>query len=289
MNIIFSTAPLLVVTTQAVLITLLIVLACVLVAVIVLFHRQSLRLQEEMDRAQKSESVKTTFLVHVSHSLRSPLNNILNYCNALEVMHSEQFQHHEHYNAVKNIRTHATRIQKFLNELLELSNYESSVPTLTAIEVNLAELVMSYRREIMHYVSDKTHVLIRTTLSPHCKVVLDTTLFRQLIMQVLHNAADHTEEGSITIRYDWENEGLRFWIEDTSEGLPDGMCEDLFTSKIDPYGEDKLEDKTMALRCSICKTITKTLHGKIEAMSSTQANGTGMTVTFWIPCEIMFK
>ena len=273
MNIIFSTAPLLVVTTQAVLITLLIVLACVLVAVIVLFHRQSLRLQEEMDRAQKSESVKTTFLVHVSHSLRSPLNNILNYCNALEVMHSEQFQHHEHYNAVKNIRTHATRIQKFLNELLELSNYESSVP----------------RREIMHYVSDKTHVLIRTTLSPHCKVVLDTTLFRQLIMQVLHNAADHTEEGSITIRYDWENEGLRFWIEDTSEGLPDGMCEDLFTSKIDPYGEDKLEDKTMALRCSICKTITKTLHGKIEAMSSTQANGTGMTVTFWIPCEIMFK
>lgn len=289
MNTLLSTVALFAISTQAFLITLIVVLVIVLVAIVILFHRQSLRLQEEMDRAQKSESVKSTFLVHVSHSLRSPLNNILNYCNALEVMQNEQFQHQEYYNAIKNIRTHAARIQKFLNELLELSNYESSVPTLTAIEVNLAELVMSYRREIMHYVNDKTHVLIRTTLSPHCKVVLDTTLFRQLIMQVLHNAADHTKEGSITIRYDWENEGLRFWIEDTSDGMPDGLCENLFTTKIDPYGEDKLDDKTMALRCSICKTIAKTLHGKIEAMSSTQANGTGMTVTFWIPCEVKFK
>ncbi len=257
----------------------------VLVIFLVLFKRKELRLKEDMEKARRSEEVKATFLSHISHALRTPLNSIMTNCEKL-ADEKENMNLQKQKEIIDEINTDSRHLYEYINELFELSNIEGNVPKLTAIEVNLIELIMSYRREILHEVNKNVLVKIRTELSPHTRAVLDTTLVRQLIMHLLQCAARYTEEGSITIRYAEENEGLHFWIEDTGSGIPKAVCETLSSKLMNPNPDSKQIDKTTILSLSVCRAIIDAIHGKIEATSEQTENGGGTTFSFWFPCEV---
>jgi len=257
----------------------------VLVVFLIFFKRQEQQLKEDMEKARRSEEVKATFLSHISHALRTPLNSIMTNCDML-VDEQEKINLQKQKEIIAEINQSSHHLYEYINELFELSNIEGNVPKLTAIEVNLIELIMSYRREILHEVNQNVLVKIRTELSPHTRAVLDTTMVRQLIMHLLQCAARYTDEGSITIRYDAEQEGLRFWIEDTGSGIPREVCETLSSKMMKPNPDSKQIDKTTILSLSVCRAIIDAIHGTIEATSEEAENGGGTTFTFWFPCEV---
>ncbi|MCR5820687.1 MAG: HAMP domain-containing histidine kinase [Bacteroidaceae bacterium] len=268
----------------------LILLALAIIAIVFLSFnnfRLRRRLKKEAIRTQKAEEIKSSFLTHISLALRFPLNAINTYCHSLEDGGEKKLTPEERNALIGHIHKKSYQMYTYLNELQELTNFEGAVPALSVIEVNLAELIMSYRREILHETHRGVMVGLQTTMSPHCKVTIDTTLFRQLVMHLLRVAAQRTLEGTIYIRYNWENEGLRFWINDNGGKIPEELEAILFNKQLREEDIIHLEDKASYVSLNISKTIVDSMHGTIEAMNG--EDDKGAIVTFWIPCPVKFS
>ncbi len=269
------------------LILLVVILLIFLGAILVLFHRQGLRLKEEIQHAIDSEDIKSHYLEDVSVTFRDPLKKIILSCESIERQPCFK-QHADVVKAIEDIRFQSQQLNQYANEILEISNTQGNIPHSTKIQVNLIELIMSYRREILHDVREGVQVNIRTDLSPHTKIWVDTTIFRQLVMHLLRAAAENTENGFITMRYATEKDGLRFLVENTAEPLPQNVLDTMFTSQIDPYNQQKATtDKDVVLSMSLSKSIIDTLKGTIRASSRTTEQGRNVNViSFWFPCVV---
>ena len=242
-------------------------------------------LRKEVIRARRSEHIKTVFLANVSHALRNPLNSIITKSNDIIAEGTDNVNPEKIMDSIAQINKDGNQLMYFVSQLLELSNYESGVLTFTFVEVNLSELMASYRREIQRDVTPEVLVNVRSKLSPHCKGTLDTNLMYQLMMHLLQSAARHTKAGSITINYEAERDGLRVNVIDTGESLPKNVR----ASISDASSSDNainLFNQSSGLGLSICKAIVDALNGDISINSD---EGKGTTVSVFFPCRLRDK
>lgn len=242
-------------------------------------HYYQVRLRNEIGRAQRSERIKTVFMANVSHALRTPLNAIIT--DSQKLMDTEETNPKKLNAAMTTINQNGKQLLYFISQLLELSSFDSSMATFTLIEVNLAELMASYRREAQRDAGANVHVVVRSPLSPHAKGTLDTNLMYQLMTHLLHNALAHTQEGTITIEYDQDDKGLRIEVIDTGDGADQDFKSGLST--LTSGGQLALFNQRSGLGLSICKAIVEGLHGTIDLKSVPDK---GTTVKVWIPCKM---
>ena len=194
-----------------------------------IFKYYNNQLKRELRRARKSEQLKSVFLANVSRSLRTPLNAILGYSNLILSEKDESMRPEQVRDMVSLIRADSQQLLDFISYLLELSNYEGSMLSFTLIEVNLAELMASYRREALNLTRPDVSVCLRTELSPHCKATLDTNFMHQLMMHLLTEAAKHTTKGDIMVNFKHERNGLRVSITYGGAGQADLLSEDIYS------------------------------------------------------------
>lgn len=245
-----------------------------------LYYRKRLRI--EVARAQKSEQLKSVFLANVSHALRTPLNSIIGFSDLMLKAQKDELNSEQKTEMLTHINKNGHQLLYFISQLLELSNFEGTMLTFSMIEVNLAELMASYRREALRDTNPNVSIRIRTELSQHCKATLDTNLMHQLMMHLLMNAAKHTSQGSITIVYGYERKGIKVSITYTGIGLSETLGEDIF-SFLEREGSLTLVNEAADLGLSICKAIVDALGGELD-METIEDKKT--SATFWFPCQM---
>ena len=245
-------------------------------------HHYVKQLNVAIKRAQKSEQLKSVFIDNISCTLRSPLNVIAGYCNMILEEKDENVNLSQMRELVTNISDHTQELTEFVAQLHEMSKFEGITPSFTFIEVNLTELMASYRREAMNYTKPDVAVRVTTDLSPHCRAVLDTNLMHQLMMHLLSNAARHVTQGDIFIRYSCERRGLKVSVCYASMVQPELTDADIISIL---QKDDALKDaaKSSVLGLAICKAIVDMFGGEIY-MDSEDNNNT--VATFWFPCEM---
>ena len=243
-------------------------------------HYYHVRLRNEIGRAQRSERIKTVFMANVSHALPTPLNAIIT--DSQKLLDNEESDSKKLKAMMTTINQNGKQLLYFISQLLELSSFDSNMATFTLIEVNLAELIASYRREAQRDAGANVQVVVRSPLSPHAKGMVDTNLMYQLMTHLLHNALAHTQEGTITIDYDYADNGLKIEVIDTGDGEPQDFKSN-FSTLIQGNDSLALFNQRSGLGLSICKSIVEGLHGTIELKSE---KGKGTHVTVWIPCKM---
>lgn len=243
-------------------------------------HYYHVRLRNEIGRAQRSERIKTVFMANVSHALRTPLNAIIT--DSQKLLDTEETNPKKLNAAMTTINQNGKQLLYFISQLLELSSFDSNMATFTLIEVNLAELIASYRREAQRDAGANVTVVVRSPLSPHAKGMVDTNLMYQLMTHLLHNALAHTQEGTVTIDYDYADNGLKIEVIDTGDGEPQDFQSN-FSTLIQGNDSLALFNQRSGLGLSICKSIVEGLHGTIDLKSE---KGKGTHVTVWIPCKM---
>lgn len=256
------------------------VLVLFAICLILVQHYYQVRLRNEIGRAQRSERIKTVFMANVSHALRTPLNAIIT--DSQKLLDTEETNPKKLNAMMTTINQNGKQLLYFISQLLELSSFESSMATFTMIEVNLAELIASYRREAQRDAGAEVTVVVRSPLSPHAKATLDTNLMYQLMTHLLHNALSHTKQGTVTIDYDQDDKGLRIEVIDTGDGEPQDFQSN-FSTLIQGNDSLALFNQRSGLGLSICKSIVEGLHGTIELKSE---KGKGTHVTVWVPCKM---
>ena len=241
------------------------------------------QLKREIKRAQKSELLKSVFLENISRALRAPMKAILGYSNMILEEKDEYMQPAQVKEMVTHINTGTQQVLSFIQHLMELSKFEGITPAFTFIEVNLAELMASYRREAMVVTKSDVAVRVRTDLSPHCRGRLDTNFMHQLMMHLLTNAAKLTNQGDITIFYTHERRGLKASISYMGNGQTELIGEDIY-SYLQREDALAMNDDSSGLELSLCRAIVDALGGELDIDSD---NGRKTTVTFWFPCKMV--
>jgi len=235
-----------------------------------------------LKRAQKSEKIKSVFIENISRALHKPLNAIDEKCNTILGEKGEKMQPAEIRELVSSISKTSKDMIDFADQLREMSKFEGVTPSFTFIEVNLIELMASYRRETMNYTKPEVSVHVTTDLSPHCRGVLDTNLMHQLMMHLLRNAAKHVSEGDIFIRYTCERRGLKVSVSYTGVELADQADLNLF-SFLEKEDSLKEADKSPSFGIAICRAIVDMFGGEFYLESGTDKK---TVATFWFPCTM---
>jgi K+-sensing histidine kinase KdpD len=233
-------------------------------------------------RAQKSEQLKSVFIENISRTLRLPLTSITGLCNMILEEKGEHKQPEEVKKLVSEISNHSNELLDFVSQLHEMSKFEGVTPSFTFIEVNLAELMASYRRETLNYTKPDVAVRVTTELSPHCRAILDTNLMHQLMMHLLTNAANHVTLGDIFIRYSCERRGLKVSVGYTGMGPSELVGTDIYSFL---QKDEALKDfgKSSQLGLAICRAIVDMFGGEFYLDSGADKK---TIASFWFPCEM---
>ena len=232
-------------------------------------------------RAQKSQQLKSVFIDNISRTLRSPLQVIEGFCNMILDEKDENMQPAQVRESMLNISSHTQELIDFVAQLHEMSKFEGITPSFTFIEVNLSELMVSYRREAMNYTKPDVSVRVTTDLSPHCKAILDTNLMHQLMMHLLTNAAAHVTRGDILVKYGAERKGLKITINFIGIGQSELVGVDIYSLLQE---ENALKDSVMssALGLAISKAIVEMFGGEFYMDSDNDKT----LASVWFPCQL---
>lgn len=174
--------------------------------------------KEALERLRKAEEMRSRFLAHMSRELREPLTNIIGFCrlilNGLDGPISEQQRHD-----LQIIHANSEHLLGLINDLLDVSQIEAGLMELHFEDVDLAAMTKSVMATASALVRDKDIELHRDVEDlPTLKA--DSARVRQVLLNLLTNAAKFTEEGSIAVKA-WSEDGEVFVsVSDTGSGIP---------------------------------------------------------------------
>ncbi len=237
-------------------------------------------LNDFVSKTEKTDKLRRDFVANVSHELRTPLTIMRGYNEALLDGTISQPDQVEKYHKV--MRDESIRLQKLINELLDLSHLEARTATLDTEWVSLAEIVDNIVT-LFKQQSYEKGVALRTEIANGLpEIQANGDRLTQLVLILLDNALKFTSTGgTITISLDAADQVLTLRIADTGAGIPP---EDLPYIWERFYKADKSHTRAAGgtgLGLAIAKEIIN-LHGAQVEVASELGKGTVFSIHFAI-------
>jgi len=171
--------------------------------------------------AEEADFAKTAFLANMSHKIRTPMNAICGMTELLE--HSELTPINAEY--VGAIKSSANNILETIDGILDLSKINSEKMALSEADYCLSSTINDVQNIISAQIAGK-NIVLTVDVSPAIPSMLngDEARVRQLLLNIMDNAAKFTNEGHISLNATFEpidNEHTRiiFRISDTGIGI----------------------------------------------------------------------
>lgn len=184
-----------------------------------LLETTNIRLKEAEAAAIKANELKTRFITNLSHELRTPLNAIINFSYILSKSHHGAVTP-EQADYLIRIHNSGELLLQIVNDLLDLAKIEAGQMDLFREPVDLTEVSHAILTTIAGLLTDKP-VELRAEIAPHLPRILgDETRLRQVLLNLLGNAAKYTDQGSITLRIvSYPDNMIKVSVIDTGIGI----------------------------------------------------------------------
>ncbi|MFE1745087.1 sensor histidine kinase [Coleofasciculus sp. H7-2] len=157
-------------------------------------------LQQAKELAEASSSSKSQFLANMSHELRTPLNAIINLSQLLEEDAQDLGLSDEDFiSDLQSINSAGKHLLALINDILDLSKIEAGKMTFYPETFDIKTLIISVVITVKPLVEKNGNVL-----EVHCDEHLgtmyaDQTKVRQVLFNLLSNAAKFTQQGRVTL------------------------------------------------------------------------------------------
>lgn len=233
-------------------------------------------LQNTQDKLIQSEKLASLgqLAAGVAHELNNPLATILLYADILRREASLKPQHQTDLETVIN---ETLRCKQIVSGLLNFARQTQVNAQPTALNDLIQELIEIEKRHTRY---DKiTFNLELDAALPLAE--LDAAQFREVLLNLIHNAADAMPEGGkITIRTAAKPAGMiTVEVQDEGKGIPTEHLSKLFT----PFFTTKPVGKGTGLGLAIIYGIVKMHRGQINVQSEV---GYGTTFTISLPIKL---
>ena len=189
-------------------------------------EEQLKRLRSEADAANRS---KSEFLANMSHEIRTPLTAILGYADLLHDDEKDEPQARR-VEMLGTIRSAGTHLLTVINDILDLSKIEADRVSIESIETDLPKLIQDVTGLARMQAESKgvSLTIVVDGEIPEC-LLIDPTRVRQVLVNLLGNAAKFTDLGEIVLRVSCPGKTrLRLEVEDTGPGMEPTAIETLF-------------------------------------------------------------
>lgn len=239
------------------------------------------------DAADAANRAKSDFLARMSHELRTPLNSIIGFT---DLMISDQRDPPTDKRArrLEKVHRNSKHLLALINDILDLSKIEAGRMELVDSEVDITTLL------------EETADVVRPLLKPgvSLEVCIDELLgqrpgwqgdgmrLRQVIANLLSNAAKFTEQGQVTLRGLVRGERLSIEVEDSGIGI---TADDLLRIFDDFQQVDTSHSRRAGgtgLGLSICRKLCRLMGGDVTVRSSP---GVGSCFIVGLPYSVVSK
>ncbi|GAB4503772.1 MAG: hypothetical protein Fur0043_07640 [Anaerolineales bacterium] len=241
--------------------------------------------QQAVQEMREVDRLKSQFLANMSHELRTPLNSIIGFARVIlkgiDGPTTELQQ--QDLTAIFNAGQHLLGL---INDILDLSRIEAGKMELTFGEVNINDLITSVMATAAGLVKDKP-ITLKQEVAPNLPTIrADPMRIRQVLINLLSNAAKFTEKGEIIVRAELdkstsaEQNFVLVSVTDTGPGISPEDQAKLFQpfSQVDASLTRKAGGSGLGL--SICHHLIQMHQGRIGVHS---ALGKGSTFYFAVP------
>jgi signal transduction histidine kinase len=181
-----------------------------------------------MEDLRAVDRMKSRFIASMSHELRTPLNAILNFAQFVSTgMLGEVNEQQKE--ALQRIVSSGTHLLSLINDILDIAKIEAGMMQLfvednVKLDEELAMVVATseglFREGTVRFV---------TRIEPGLPTIVgDRRRIRQILLNLIANAAKFTEQGEVEFRARRDGDYVLFSVRDTGKGIPVDKREDIF-------------------------------------------------------------
>ena len=241
-------------------------IACFLIAIYYIIRINHLKHNLEVsgeellvakEKAEESNRLKTAFLANMSHEIRTPLNAIVGFSSVLVSDDSSPAEKAQYCDIIQK---NSDLLLHLINDILDISRMESGRIKFVWEECDVVELCQTALSTV-EYGRKTSALFLFETPVPSLVVKTDAQRLKQVLINLLSNAAKFTPSGSIklAIAIDKQHQQLELSVSDTGCGIPPDKSEKVFErfEKLNEYSQGT------GLGLAISRLIIENLGGKI--------------------------
>jgi signal transduction histidine kinase/DNA-binding response OmpR family regulator len=242
--------------------------------------------ERALDEMREADQLKSQFLANMSHELRTPLNSIIGFSRVIlkgidgPITETQQ----EDLSAIYNAGQHLLGL---INNILDLSKIEAGKMDLAFTEVDLNEIIRNIMSTAVGLVKDKPIELVVDVPEGLPHINADNIQVRQILLNLVSNAAKFTERGKIGVSAGLVTRNNRdevlVSVFDTGPGIDYKDQERLFEPFTQVDASPTRKTGGTGLGLSICRHLVELHGGKIWVDS---APGKGSTFSFTLPVAV---
>lgn len=220
-------------------------------------------------QAEKANNAKSEFLANMSHEIRTPLNAITGFSQALQ---DEEDIPESAKEDIRDIMMASNSLLEIVNGILDISKIEANKLEIVKKEYEIGKVFDELIILTKSRIGDKP-IEFRSVIDPTIPPVLygDHVRLKQIVLNILTNAAKYTNEGYIEFKVDSvQKDGvcrLIISVEDTGIGIAKDKIDKLFT-KFERFDEEKkITIEGTGLGMAITKKLVELMNGTIVVQS----------------------
>jgi len=241
-------------------------------------------LESAKEKAEAANQTKDNFLANMSHEIRTPMNAVVGMSHLLEKsgLTDQQKGYQE------TLNSSAESLLVLIDDILDLSKVEAGKLELEVLPFSLTEVVKNVENQV-RLIIDESKIKLVTKLSSQIPRLLygDSNRLRQVILNLVNNAAKFTQQGKIEISAKINSKKgkkieIEFCVSDTGIGIDIDQQKNLFQNYSQADSSTTRQYGGTGLGLAISKNLCELMGGKIWLTSQA---GVGSQFNFKVTLE----
>lgn len=246
-------------------------------------NQTRIRMEELRLAAERASAAKTELMADMSHEVRTPMNGILGVSGLLLESDLDAKQR----KMVEAIRESADALMHVVDEVLDFTRLRKGLVELELAPFDLTALVDGVVALMQPRASSKG-LRLDTEIKglPVKRFVGDSGRIRQVLLNFLSNAIEHSEDGVVhvlleTLPSPADRPKVRLSVRDEGDGIPDSMLSKVFHRYHQNPATSSERGGGSGLGLAISKDLVELMHGEVGVRSQV-----GKGTTFWADIEL---
>lgn len=259
-----------------------------LVMAIIKTGQDLLASEKKKQEAIAAREAQAKFLANMSHEIRTPINAVIG-MNEMILRENENETIQEY---AQNVKSASKMLLELVNDILDFSKIESGQLELVEDSYRLSSVIHDEKLLLETRIGTKPiEVYIDADPMLPSGLYGDELRIKQILTNLLSNAAKYTEKGTITLKvfFQWINDdtiSLCFLVKDTGVGIKEEDLPKLF-EEFKRFDIDKNRNvEGTGLGLNIVKQLVYLMQGNISVNSE---YGKGSAFTVFIPQKVVDK